>query len=64
MAMPNWLWIVVLIVSVLAAGMLRERLRLRGVDDGMAPSPGRADPRVRRPVAARRRARFEPHKRS
>ena len=30
--MPNWLWIVVLIVGVLAAGMLRERWRLRSME--------------------------------
>ena len=28
--MPNWIWIVALIVGVLAAGMVRERWRLRG----------------------------------
>lgn len=27
--MPNWLWIIIVIVGVLAAGMLRERWRLR-----------------------------------
>ncbi|NUQ36442.1 MAG: hypothetical protein HUU23_01335 [Caldilineales bacterium] len=30
---PDWLWIVAAIVGVLAAGMLRERWRLRGMED-------------------------------
>ena len=30
--MPNWLWVVAMIVGVLAAGMLRERWRLRRME--------------------------------
>lgn len=37
--MPNWLLIVALIVGVLAAGMLRERWRLRGME-GLARRRG------------------------
>ena len=31
--MPDWLWIVTLIVGVLAAGLVRERWRLRRMED-------------------------------
>lgn len=37
--MPNWLWIMVMIVGVLAAGMLRERWRLRSME-GLAKRRG------------------------
>lgn len=37
--MPTWLWIVAVIVGVLAAGMLRERWRLRGME-GVAKQRG------------------------
>src|SRR3990172_7319606 len=37
--MPNWLWMVAVIIGVLAAGMRRERWRLRGIE-GVAKERG------------------------
>lgn len=30
--MPNWFWVVVVVVGVLAIGMIRERWRMRGME--------------------------------
>jgi len=38
--MPNWLWIVTVVVGVLAVGLLRERWRLRGMEAARQPYAG------------------------
>lgn len=39
--MPNWLWVVLIIIGVLVAGMVRERWRLRAME-GLAARRGLA----------------------